>query len=455
MKKQVLLLDDDKSFLKLTQIFLQKRNWEVEAYGSWEDAKKAYTEKSFAVVVVDINIGNQNGLQVVEELKKQNPRQAIVVITGHSSVETAISSIRLGVSDYITKPCENEEILLRLENLFNLIHKDEEIEALKNEIAGRHQFHNILTRDERMMLLCELAQTIASTDSTVLIQGETGTGKELFAKAIHYESTRRDEPFIIVNCAGINENLLESHLFGHVKGSFTGAHETVKGKFEVVGKGTIFLDEISETSLNFQKRFLRVLEEKTFEKVGDSKSIICEARILAASNKDLLKMVQSGDFRKDLFYRLNVVPINIPPLRDRHNDIPLLAKFFLDKYTKKYNRENLVYTSDLETHLLSYKWPGNVRELEHYIEKLVLTTFDGNIKWELVQFSAEQAFSKHRGASNGDYNSDFQTFTDQVEKAYFSHLIDQYEGNISKVAEHAKTAKKTVYAKIKKYQLRF
>ena len=447
-----MLLDDDTSFLRLTSLFLERNGWSVDTFENWDQAKKRCVEGSYPVILIDVNIGNSNGLQIVEEIKKKNPSQPIIIITGHSSIETAVSSIRLGVSDYISKPCENEEILLRLENVFSLIGKDEEIAALKNEIAGRHQFHTIITHDEKMMLLCELAKTIASTDSTVLIQGETGTGKELFAKAIHYESPRRDDPFIIVNCAGINENLLEAHLFGHLKGAFTGAHETVKGKFEVVGNGTIFLDEISETSLNFQKKFLRVLEEKTFEKVGDSKSILCNARIIAATNKDLKKMVLANEFRKDLFFRLNVVPLTIPPLRDRSGDIPTLAKHFLARYTQKFNKPPIEYLPDLNDLLLKHAWPGNVRELEHYIEKLVLTSQEGKLRLDYFPIVLESQ-EKPR-TSERNYGLDYEQFIDECEKDYFSHLFLQYGNDINQIAEHARTAKKTIYAKIKKFSLK-
>ena len=458
MNKTVLIIDDDPSFLHISKMFLSKNNWIVETHTDWDMAKKAYEVEKYSVVLVDLNIGELNGFDIVEQIKKKNPDQAIGIITGHSSVESVVVALRLGVLDYITKPCENEEILIRLENIFTLVNKDEEIEALKNEIEEKYKFHNILTQDEKMIKLCEFAKTIAETDATVLLQGETGTGKELFAKAIHYASLRNKNKLVVVNCAGINENLLESHLFGHMKGAFTGAHETVKGKFEVVGEGTIFLDEISETSFNFQKKFLRVLEEKTFERVGGSKNITCNARVIAATNRDLAQMVEEGLFRKDLFYRLNVVPIHIPSLRERTTDIPLLGEYFLDRALKKFNKTKLQYNDELNNHLLEYSWPGNVRELEHYIEKMVLISKDNNFNFDsfsLVNKNMHnnQMLTKKTISTDVFEQSffDFQLFT---EKAYFKYLLKKYKKDVIKIADHAKTAKKTVYAKLHKYSLR-
>jgi transcriptional regulator with PAS, ATPase and Fis domain len=308
-----------------------------------------------------------------------------------------------------------------------------------------------------MIRVCELAKTIASTDSTVLLQGETGTGKEVFARAVHYDSTRAASPFIVVNCAGINENLLESHLFGHVKGAFTGAFETVPGKFEVVKDGTILLDEISETSLHFQKKLLRVLEERTFERVGDTKSIRCRGRVIAATNRNLKDMVRKNEFRSDLFFRLNVVPIVLPPLRERPGDIPLLAGHFLKVYGEKFRKPGMELTPELDEILLRHSWPGNVRELEHFIEKWVLVSGEGNVEPEMLlpREHAEHAETDAPQAiPPGMFDKNFQDFMNEAENAYFRHLMERYRGDVPRMAGHADTARKTIYAKIKRHSLK-
>jgi len=451
-----MIVDDDPSFLKVTQIFLERQGWTVETFSSWEEGKTAYAINRFAVLLVDLNVGTKNGLELIQEIKKQNPSQAIILITGHSSVETAVAALRMGVADYISKPCENEEILIRLENIYLLLSKDEQIQELKNQIAEKNQFHSIITQDEKMLALCELAKVIAATDATILLQGETGTGKELFARAIHFESPRNQDPLIVVNCAGVNDNLLESHLFGHVKGAFTGAFEPVKGKFEVVGEGSIFLDEISETSLHFQKKLLRVLQERNFERIGDTKTLPCKARIIAATNKNLKDMVAMQEFREDLFFRLNVVPLVIPPLRERKKDILILALFFLEKFSKKYGKTLESWDMHFTEILLQYSWPGNIRELEHYLEKLVLTSKNGKLLWEQFPLS-ENAVSENIHALENikDVLSlPFDPFLEKVEQFYFQTWLDRCEGDVAKTAIHAKTTKKTAYAKINRYNLK-
>ncbi|MBN2144091.1 MAG: sigma-54-dependent Fis family transcriptional regulator [Candidatus Aureabacteria bacterium] len=451
MRKNIFLVDDDTSFLKLTRLFLQRENWECDAFASWEAAKSHYEPGKYSIVLIDLNIGTHNGLEIVEEIKKQNPSQAVVIITGNTSLETVVLALRLGVCDYLTKPCENEEILLRIENLYRLITKDEEISELKREISGKYQFHQIITQDEKMKKLFQLAKIISPTDTTVLIQGETGTGKELFARAIHHESPRHIHDFIVVNCAGLNENLLESHLFGHMKGAFTGAFETVKGKFELVGNGTIFLDEISETSSHFQKKLLRVLQERTFERVGDSRSIECKARVIAATNKNLKVLVEKGDFREDLFFRLNVVPMQIPPLRERQCDIPLLANHFIENYSKKFNKSFALPDENIFDRLLNYPWPGNIRELEHYIEKAVLMSPGNIFTLDDIPVPAEQV----QPSPPKTFDMDYESFMNHSEKSYFEHLLRQYNDNIAKIAGHGKITKKTVYAKMKLHSLKW
>ncbi|EKD27857.1 MAG: Strongly similar to sigma 54 response regulator [uncultured bacterium] len=453
MNKTLLLIDDDQSFLKLSKMFLSKHSWEIDAFESWNEAAKTYYPKKYAIVLVDLNIGNDNGMNVIKEIKDKDVSQSVGIITGHSSVESAVNALRMGVDDYITKPCENEEILIRIENMFSLINKDEQIRALKDEIAGKYTFHNLITQDSKMISLCELARTIASTDATVLLQGETGTGKEVLSKAIHYNSPRKNNPFIVVNCAGINENLLESHLFGHIKGAFTGAHENVKGKFEVAENGTIFLDEISETSMNFQKKFLRVLEERTFERVGESKSIKCNARIIAASNKNIKTEVEKGSFRKDLYYRLNVMVLEIPPLRNRHGDIILLAGHFANDFAKTLNKTPIIFSEKLNNALIRHPWPGNIRELRHFIEKISILSTDGIVKDEFFP-ALENLEEENDSLINSTIlANNFQDFLLNAEKLYFENLMKKYNCDISKIAEHAMTAKKTIYAKIHKYNL--
>jgi len=377
---KILIIDDDVKMLELLKKVLTKRGFVVETSSKPREAIEKFQSDGFDIVVTDINMPEINGLEILKQIKSLSPDVIVIMITAFATVSSAVESMKLGAYDYIVKPFNMEEFALIIERASERIHLKKEVEFLRKEVQQRYSFGNIIGKSPQMQKVFQLIKQVANTNSNVIIYGKSGTGKELVARAIHYNSPRKDKPFIAVNCSAIPESLLESELFGHEKGAFTGAVASRKGLFEEANGGTIFLDEVGDMSLAMQAKLLRVIEDKEIRAVGSDKPKKIDVRIIAATHKDLEKAVKEGNFREDLFYRLNVIPIYLPELRERTEDIPLLVEHFLKKYGSEAGRTNIRISREALSCLMKYSWPGNVRELENLIERLVVLSTDDEIK---------------------------------------------------------------------------
>ncbi|MCG3120003.1 MAG: Regulatory protein AtoC [bacterium] len=372
MKPSILVVDDDAAFRAVTSALLEDEGYAVTCAGDGSAAIALLRERHFDLVLSDLVMADVSGLQVLETAKTLSSRTLVIMVTGFASVESAVEAIKRGAEDYLTKPCGNAELLLKVERALAQRLKDEELARLRDVVAQSHSFGNLIGKSARMQQVFRLAQQVAASDATVLLLGETGTGKELLARALHFNSPRRNGPFVAVNCAAMAETLLESELFGHEKGAFTGAIRQKPGRFEMAEKGTLFLDEVGDIPLVTQIKLLRVLQEREFERVGGSETIKCDIRLVSATNHNLEQLIQEKKFREDLYYRLNVVPVKVPALRERPEDIPLLAQHFLKKYVQALNKPIGKISEAAMNLLLQHKWPGNVRELENLIERAVV-----------------------------------------------------------------------------------
>ncbi len=370
--KRILLVEDDPSQAAMLALELKRRGFRVDAEKTAPRAVARLEKEIFDAVVTDLRLGDGDGLKVLAAAKASQPETGVIVITGHGSIDTAVAAMKAGAYDYLTKPIEPEELALVLRKTIE--HRDllGEVRRLRAEVRERRGFSGIVSASAEMRKVLELVSKVAVTDATVLVTGESGTGKELIARAIHENSPRRDGSFVALNCGAMPEGLLESELFGHVKGSFTGADRNKRGLFEEASGGTLFLDEISETSPGLQVKLLRALQEGEIRRVGDNHPVKVSARVVAASNRDLKRFVSEGKFREDLYYRLKVFPIELPPLRERPDDIMPLAETFLQKSRKRSGATAAKFTSAAAKALRAYAWPGNVRELEHAVERALI-----------------------------------------------------------------------------------
>jgi len=373
-KETIHIIDDEKIIHEVLEDLLSSEGYQCELSSSGQEALEKQKSESFDLVLLDLLMPGMDGMEVLQEIKKIDPNAVVIIITAYASVESAISAMKIGAFDYIQKPFQHDELLLSVKRAIQHKKLQDENIKLKDELRRKFSFENIIGKSKKMQDVFSVIKASAPTRSTILIQGESGTGKELVARAIHQNSNRSDFPFITVNSGSLPPDLLESHLFGHVKGAFTGAVSHKKGLFEEADKGSIFFDEISTLNMETQAKLLRVMQEKEFMKLGGTKVIKVATRVIAATNTDLEELIEKTQFRKDLFYRLNVIKIELPPLRERKEDIPLLVKHFLEIYSRENNKKNLEVTEDVVELLEKYAWPGNVRELENFIERTVVLT---------------------------------------------------------------------------------
>jgi len=369
-KAQLLVVDDDPIVLESLKELLSLEGYAVTAAGSLTDARDLLKQRQYHAVLLDVRLPEGSGLELVEELVATSA--VVLVMTAYGSIEDAVEAVKMGAHNYLTKPLKDEEILLNLER--GLRHRSllNENELLREQLKDSLYLDNFVCQDPVMHRVLDQVKVVAPTDTTVLITGVSGTGKTVTARAIHENSKRADKPFVEVNCGALPDTLLESELFGHVKGAFTGATETKRGKFEVADGGTIFLDEISNASPSLQMKMLRILESFEFEPVGSTKTIALDVRVILATNRDLLELVGTGDFREDLYYRVNVFNIHLPPLKERTEDIPVLARHFLERYTSQNDRVLRGFTPEALRALTEFDWPGNVRELENVVQRAVV-----------------------------------------------------------------------------------
>ncbi|HKJ30052.1 MAG: sigma-54 dependent transcriptional regulator [Desulfuromonadales bacterium] len=370
--ERILVVDDEDGMRRLLSRVLTREGYETSAVGSGAEALRLVASERFDLVVTDIKMPEMDGLQLLAELKEYEPSLPIIVITAYGTIENAVQALRSGAYDYIAKPFENDEIKLTVAKAFERERLLAENRYLHAELEGRYDFSGIVGGSLAMQQVYDMASSVAVSNANVMITGESGTGKELLARSIHYSSLRKEKPFVVLNCAAISEGVLESELFGHEKGAFSGALDTRKGRFERADQGTLFIDEVAEMSMAAQVKLLRVIQEHEFERVGGNKTISVDVRIVAATNKKLEDLVKDGNFREDLYYRLNVVNINVPPLRSRREDVEPLSRFFLEKYTAETGKKITDLSPRALSCLLAHDWPGNVRELQNAIERAVV-----------------------------------------------------------------------------------
>ncbi len=375
MTAHILVVDDEQSIQEFLRLLLEEGGFRVTTAGSVEDGRNQFLQDSFDLVLCDIIMPDGNGLDLLQEIKQQDARTSVIMMTAYTSTKTAIEAMKRGAYDYISKPFDVEELKVVVQKALEKAELVDENLFLRRELEEKYRFSNIIGRSRPMQEIFALIERVSRTSSTVLVEGESGTGKELIARAIHYESNRATHRFLSVNCGALPEDLLESELFGHERGSFTGAVREKKGLFREAHGGTLFLDEISEMSPAMQVKLLRALQEKKVRRVGGNEEEPVDVRIIAATNRDLKEQTETGLFREDLFYRINVIPIRLPPLRRRREDIPLLVDFFIKKYSESMSIEQKKISVEAMRTLESYYWPGNVRELENVIERaLALST---------------------------------------------------------------------------------
>ncbi len=443
-KIKLLFVDDDKTFSKVMKKELTRMGYSVICADCGETAIETLRKRNFEVIILDIKMPGIGGLNTLQEVKEIDPEMEVIMLTGRATIESAVESMKMGAYDYITKPCRLSELDMLLKKAYEKRQISKENISLKRLTSSRDRNKVMISQSDKMKPVFNLINKVATTDSTVLIQGESGTGKELVARDIHQKSNRRKYPFVAVNCATLHDTLLESELFGHVKGAFTGAHEIRQGLFEVADKGTLFLDEVGELPTNIQAKLLRVLESGEIRRLGDSKVIFVDTRIITATNQNLKSMVKNGSFREDLFFRINIVRISLPPLRDRHDDIPLLTQHFLNKH--KIGMEEKRFCSDALECMERYSWPGNIRELENFVENTIIVVDDEEI-------GARDLPEEIRGYVVNDCSLDADVTLSDLEKKHIINTLSKMNGNKTRVAETLGISIKTLYNKLKAYNI--
>jgi DNA-binding NtrC family response regulator len=448
--ERILVVDDEKSMCQFLSIMLRKEGYQITAVNTGKKAIEAIKNQRYDVVLSDIRMSGMDGIEVLKEIKAMDPTVPVVIMTAYASQKTAIEAVNQGAFHYLIKHAKNDEIKMVVRNALDMKRVRQENQLLKKQLKKTSDLKTIIGKSEEMEKVFKMVDKVADTDSTVLIYGESGTGKELIARAIHYRSQRNNGPFVSINCGALPENLLESELFGHVKGSFTGAIKDKEGLFKVAQGGTFFLDEVGETSPTIQVKLLRVLQEREVIPVGGTNPIRVDVRLIAATNADLEKAIEKENFRPDLYYRLNVIPVHLPPLRKREDDIPLLVDYFL----KKYN-DNLVpekqkgVTKEAIEVLVNYEWPGNVRELENVIERAVILEDSRNIT-----VSALPDKLRRRETSSQRLITDkAQVTLEELEREYLIKVLNDTNWQKKKASAILGINASTLYRKIQRYGL--
>ncbi|MFP3927344.1 MAG: sigma-54-dependent transcriptional regulator [Desulfobacteraceae bacterium] len=451
MAKSVLVVDDEESIIRSLEGILQDEGFEVQrAYNGLEALEKIEREVP-DLVLLDIWMPEMDGLDTLVKIKEIHPHLQVVMMSGHGTIETAVKATKLGAYDFIEKPLSLEKVLLTINNALEHYRLEEEISLLREKEKDKYR---ITGTSEAVEHLKEQIRIVAPTNAWVLISGENGTGKELVAHTIHRLSKRSHKPMVEVNCAAIPEELIESELFGHEKGAFTGAGAMKRGKFDLAHEATLFLDEIGDMSLKAQSKTLRILQEQKFERVGGSKTIHVDVRVIAATNKDLEAEIEKGNFREDLYFRLNVIPIRVPPLRERREDIPELIEEFVREIALRTNLSAKEFAPDTVKLLMRYHWPGNVRELKNLVERLVIMTPAAEIRVEDIPapFNGSVAFSQGGDAPFAGVDT-YKEAKVEFEKAFIARKLKEYNGNISQTAEAIGIERSNLHKKIKAYGL--
>jgi len=460
MKGRILIVDDEEIVLRSCVRILRDEDYEIETAGDGLAALRLFDENTFDVLILDIKMPRMDGIEVLRRVKEARPDIDVIMITGLHDIGTAVQAMKLGALDYLPKPFEPDELKMLVARAFDRKALREGTLGVENEDSPSYHFENIIGSSPPMQNMFRMIARCAPTNSTVMIRGESGTGKELIARAIHYNSLRKDRPFVPVDCTSLSENLLESELFGHIKGSFTGAVSNKKGLIESADGGTLFLDEIGNISLTTQAKLLRFIEEREFRAVGDTRAQAVDIRLITATNKDLEGMVADGHFREDLYYRINIFPIEIPPLRDRHDDIPALATYFLTRFSEDMNHKATEFSSGAMNLLMNHDWPGNVRELENVIQRAVILAGGDVIRQghlvniidvlphvdpEVPQTSDELKETKKLAR---------QKSVEDLEKNFVLGALKRNQWNVTRAAEETGMQRSNFQALMKKYDIR-
>ncbi len=452
---RVLIVDDDPVILEVIGEILTTNGYEVVAAPNGVAGIRELERKYFDLVLTDLVMPDVDGMEVLDHVVTKSPKTICIILTGHGTIKSSVEAIKKGAFDYITKPITADELLVVIEKALKFRNLEEENLRLKKELQQTYGYDNLVGTSNVIKKIYELIEKVADTDGTVLISGASGTGKELIARAIHYSSSRSDRPLVVINCGAIPEELLESELFGHEKGAFTGAYKSRIGRFEMANGGTIFLDEIGEMSPALQVKLLRVLQEKKFERVGGTKTIHVDVRIIAATNKNLTTAINKGKFREDLYYRLNVIPMKVPPLKQRKSDIPLLIDHFLKKFQKGAEKKITGFSPEVMDAMLKYEWPGNVRELENVIKRLTILCDD-----EVVTVNDLPEHIPHKGRAVRVVDEDLfekgVTLHDAVEdyeKRLILNALERSDWVKTKAAKLLNINRTTLVEKIKKQNL--
>ena len=442
----ILVVDDDADMRELAYDMLKDRGHQVAVAGSGEEALKQLAEEDHAVVLTDLRMKGMQGLELLTQIKRDYPDINVVLMTAFGSVETAVEAMKHGASDYLTKPVKKDELIRVVERVIREAALRREVSRLRKEVHKEYSFHQILGKSKAIQAVFDLIRRVADSPTNVLITGESGTGKELVAKAIHYNSSRKEAPFIPVNCAAIPEQLLESELFGHMRGAFTDAKADKRGLFEEAQKGTLFLDEISELPLMLQAKLLRAIQEKEIRRVGATKPVSVDVRIIAATNLNLSEEIRNKRFREDLYYRLNVIELKLPPLRERREDIPLLVDAFLRKCSEGSGRTTVKGVSEAAlAMLIDYAWPGNVRELENVIERAVTLSRGEKISPDDLPPAVQGARGDRRVL---DEAAEKSLPLHEIEKEYIKKILEKTGGNKYQAAHALGIDRKTLYRKL-------
>lgn len=442
--EQVLVVDDDEGLLHLLKMRLSAMGLQVTSCTTGQDALAAARRAIFDIAITDLRLRGENGLDVTEELLRIHPGLPVIILTAHGSIPNAVEAMQRGAFGYLTKPFDDKELKATIEKALSQQRMSREIQRLKSLVKELYGLENVIARSPAMQRLFQQVAQVADSDATILLGGETGTGKEVLARVIHTNSRRSKGPFVALNCAAIPETLFESELFGHVRGAFTSAHGSKRGLFQSANGGTLFLDEIADMPLSMQVKLLRAVQEREVREVGSELATKLDVRILAATNRDLAEAVKAGNFRNDLFYRISVVPLQVPPLRDRRDDIPLLAQHFLKLSAQRINKDVRGFTPAAMQRLMVYTWPGNVRELENAIEKAVVMSRQDMVTPDLLPTS---------GLTQEVPLKPLTEAKEEFEKAYLKNLLQLTGGNISRAAQFAGRYRADFYKMLRKYGL--
>lgn len=455
----ILIVDDEKSLREFLTIMLEEKGYEVHSAPDGETAIGLIKERSFDLALTDIRMRRSNGLDVLDAVKKFQPNTPVVMMTAYATAETAVEAMKKGAYDYLSKPFKVEELQLLIKNALEKKKLADENTYLKSALFDKHQFSSMVGKGQSMRRVFELIQKVSMSSATVLINGESGTGKELAAKAIHYNGPRKARPFISINCGALPETLLESELFGHEKGSFTSADTLKTGLFEAANHGTFFLDEIGEAAPSTQVKLLRVLQEMEFTRLGSSKAIKVDVRVIAATNQDLTKAIHNRTFREDLYYRLNVVPLTIPPLRERREDLPFLIDHFIRTYNKQNKHKNIIKGVEPEAFAMmeAYHWPGNVRELENAIERAVVLETSDKIQCSSLPdelMNCEKNMGEWLPTVDDAKPMGLEETLDQIEKKMLQGALDKTGGIIIKAADILNLSFRSMRYRLEKHKLK-